>query len=454
MKLLNPLLITLATCTTVHAVTYPSSSTIARVRSDLKENGYAVIPGFLDETETKELEQKVNSLEGLKDALQHYETSSTGSVKLTRTEDFATRTSYFKDLLSDGALPALVGAALHPKTNPPTTAKLFKEKVNYKHTGCGGFAAHQDAPAYDEVRSVPVCTALVAIDDATAENGCLEFAITDHHRNSKLCHLTDTGIVDPEVAKTLKWKRAELKKGDALLFDSYTIHRSSTNTSPNSRRLLYLTYNRPQDGDHRAAYYKSKRKSLSEGHISRIQHWSGKSAKIPSGGAAKSIPSVDDVVKELQGWYDGKIGASLYDKVVTQREHALQSAKLAETEGADESLIVACLLHDVGHLELDEHAGNDDFLTGDLCHEAVGCRYIQTRGFPESVAQPIALHVPAKRWLCSTDDEYWGKLSVASKRSLEVQGGKMPKEQCEGGRREATRADNWASAYRAVCRRS
>jgi predicted HD phosphohydrolase len=245
-----------------------------------------------------------------------------------------------------------------------------------------------------------------------------------------MCALTDAGIVDPKVAATLKWKRAELKKGDALLFDSYTIHRSSPNTSPNSRRLLYLTYNRLQDGDHRAEYYKSKRKSLAEGHISRIQHWVGKPvADAPRGG--ETPPSTDDVLNELSVWYDGKVGASLYDKVVTQREHALQCAKLAEDEGADESLIVACLLHDVGHLELDEHAGNVEFLTEDLCHEEVGYKYMESRGFPNSVALPIKLHVPAKRWLCSTDDKYWGRLSDASKRSLEVQGGKMGDEEAD-----------------------
>ena len=63
-------------------------------------------------------------------------------------------------------------------------------------------------------------------------------------------------------------------------------------------------------------------------------------------------------------------GDTMYDPVVTQLEHALQSAAHAEKTGTTDALVTAALLHDVGHLLLDEHMGNDGFLDEDLVHGA------------------------------------------------------------------------------------
>ena len=71
---------------------------------------------------------------------------------------------------------------------------------------------------------------------------------------------------------------------------------------------------------------------------------------------------VESVLAELVEMYDGPMGATNYDGTVTQLEHALQSAALAEAEGAEGAAVAAPLLHDIGHLVLDEHAGNEGFL--------------------------------------------------------------------------------------------
>ena len=128
--------------------------------------------------------------------------------------------------------------------------------------------------------------------------------------------------------------------------------------------------------------------------------------------------------------YMEKRGQSFYDEVVTQLEHALQCAALARQNDASATLITGALLHDVGHIILDEHNADKAFLDTDLTHEEVGAQYMEPF-FPDAVTTPIRLHVPAKRYLCTTDASYHDGLSEASKRSLIVQGGVMSDEERE-----------------------
>ncbi len=122
--------------------------------------------------------------------------------------------------------------------------------------------------------------------------------------------------------------------------------------------------------------------------------------------------------------YMEKRGQSFYDEVVTQLEHALQCAALAQQNNASPTLVTSALLHDLGHIILDKHNVDKAFLDIDLNHEEIGAEYLAPF-FPEAVTTPIRLHVPAKRYLCATDASYHDGLSDASKRSLIVQGGVM-----------------------------
>ena len=121
-------------------------------------------------------------------------------------------------------------------------------------------------------------------------------------------------------------------------------------------------------------------------------------------------------------------GQSFYDEVVTQLEHALQCAALAKQNDASPTLITGALLHDIGHIILDEHNADKAFLDTDLNHEEIGAQYLAPF-FPEAVTTPIRLHVPAKRYLCATDGSYYDGLSDASKKSLKLQGGIMSDEE-------------------------
>lgn len=108
-------------------------------------------------------------------------------------------------------------------------------------------------------------------------------------------------------------------------------------------------------------------------------------------------------------------------EAVSQLEHALQCATLAEQAGQSAAMIAACLLHDLGHLV--HHLGDDVAERGiDDRHEHCAVPILRHL-FPEAVVAPIRLHVAAKQYLCAVDERYWSLLSAASKHSLELQGG-------------------------------
>ena len=123
-------------------------------------------------------------------------------------------------------------------------------------------------------------------------------------------------------------------------------------------------------------------------------------------------------------------GQTNYDESVTQLEHALQAAQLARERHTDPQFITAALLHDLGHFLLDEHAATAEFLTADLHHEEIGATFLADF-FPAEVHEPIRLHVPAKRYLCTVDESYYNQLSEASKRSFQVQGGPLSADERE-----------------------
>jgi [1-hydroxy-2-(trimethylamino)ethyl]phosphonate dioxygenase len=112
-----------------------------------------------------------------------------------------------------------------------------------------------------------------------------------------------------------------------------------------------------------------------------------------------------------------------FGEPVSQLEHALQAAHLAEQAQAPPAQIVAALLHDIGHLlhGLEETVADDGL---DAEHERVGNKWLHAY-FPEEVCAPVRLHVNAKRYLCATDSSYLAQLSPASLQSLKLQGGPM-----------------------------
>jgi phosphonate degradation associated HDIG domain protein len=129
--------------------------------------------------------------------------------------------------------------------------------------------------------------------------------------------------------------------------------------------------------------------------------------------------SVDNIFQLLDQRGAGRYGLS----AVNQKQHALQSADLARKRGLSEALIIAALFHDLGHLLMGEDIDLAEQGVDDL-HEKTSADALEQL-FGRDVAEPVRLHVAAKRYLCAVNPAYYHKLSEDSRRSLSLQGGPM-----------------------------
>jgi phosphonate degradation associated HDIG domain protein len=132
--------------------------------------------------------------------------------------------------------------------------------------------------------------------------------------------------------------------------------------------------------------------------------------------------AIEAIIDEIFDHYQ-RLGHRRYGEEVTELEHALQAAMLAEQGGENPAMIAACLLHDSGHLL---HGEDEEIARAgiDAAHETVGAAYL-SRHLPAAVVEPIRWHVAAKRYLCHRLPRYYAGLSAASRLSLQLQGGPM-----------------------------
>ena len=139
-----------------------------------------------------------------------------------------------------------------------------------------------------------------------------------------------------------------------------------------------------------------------------------------------------DGVRLIGDLFAGEGGAEYLGEAVTQAEHMLQAAASAQTAGASNALVAAALLHDVGHFSpssggsssTGEISGHELMAGTDNRHSHAGADWLAA-WFPESVTEPVRLHVAAKRYLCAVEPGYFDRLSEASVYTLSVQGGPM-----------------------------
>jgi phosphonate degradation associated HDIG domain protein len=142
---------------------------------------------------------------------------------------------------------------------------------------------------------------------------------------------------------------------------------------------------------------------------------------------------------EIFRLFEKRGAEAYYGEAVSMLEHSLQTAHFARLSHAPDSLVVAALLHDVGHLI--EHVPADlaDWKE-DAHHEEKGAEWL-ARYFGPEICNPVLLHVPAKRYLCATDASYFSKLSPASVVTLKLQGGPMNLTEVEDFQRVAHYTD-------------
>jgi 2-amino-1-hydroxyethylphosphonate dioxygenase (glycine-forming) len=138
---------------------------------------------------------------------------------------------------------------------------------------------------------------------------------------------------------------------------------------------------------------------------------------------------VENITDEIMGFYEKHGGEEYAGEKITQLEHMVQAAQLAEAQGYDEEVILAAFLHDIGHLCEAGRGDNEMDGFGIKNHEEIGADFLKSKGFSKKIVRLVESHVVAKRYLTFRYPEYFDKLSAASKKTLEYQGGPMQEEE-------------------------
>jgi hypothetical protein len=214
-----------------------------------------VLTDGLDIEQTRLLQQWVQEVDNWEvdgTFLRHEEMTSEGP-KVARIEYFTHIHQGLGEFLAGGQMLKDASALLGEQV------VLYKEKINFKLSGGAGWSPHQDAPAYPFIRTHISC--MVAVDDATIENGCLEVV---SHAHEELLPQDEKGCIRADIVDTMTWEPVELRAGQTLWFHSRTPHQSGDNLSQRNRRALYPTYNALSEGDLRQEYYEEKMKAFME----------------------------------------------------------------------------------------------------------------------------------------------------------------------------------------------
>lgn len=228
----------------------------AQDHTDFERDGFLVARGFFGQAEMAEILDWTREITDAPEVpgrhMVYYEDSLTepGKRVVQRIENFCPFHEGFDGLIRTSRLSAWVAALM----GGPVV--LFKEKINFKKPGGDGFKAHQDQQAGWTKYAPLFVTALVTIDPATLENGCLEL-VAGRHRE---------GMVGKEWAPLSEDKLGLVpvptQPGDVLFFDSFVPHASKANFTKNQRRILYLTYNLARYGNHHTQYFADKRRDF------------------------------------------------------------------------------------------------------------------------------------------------------------------------------------------------
>ena len=223
-----------------------------------QRDGYLVVRKRYDAEQMRLADRWTDEIVGLPEVpgrhMVYYEDSlkEAGRRVLSRIENFCPYHAGFDQLLNGPELLALIAQLFGEP------AVLFKDKINFKLPGSAGFKAHQDTQAgWDDYAPLHI-SMLMSIDRATTENGCLQLAAGLHKNGligEKWTPMPDDG------SDGIEYIACPTEPGDVVFFDSYAPHRSDANMTDQTRRILYVTWNKSSEGDHRAQYYADKRLS-------------------------------------------------------------------------------------------------------------------------------------------------------------------------------------------------
>jgi hypothetical protein len=225
---------------------------------DFMRDGYVVVCGLYNPREVTCLSAWTEEVASYPEVpgkyMMYFEESlkDRGRRLLCRVENFYPHHDSFAQLLDGECMRGCVSDLFGEP------AVLFKDKINFKLPGGSAFTPHQDVQAGWDTHGSLHITAMVGIDPCTLANGCLELA-AGHHRRGRIG--SNWAPLAGGQLDGLVFVPRPIEPGDAVFFDSYTPHRSGPNLTAQARRVLYVTYNRLSEGDHRVQYYADKRKS-------------------------------------------------------------------------------------------------------------------------------------------------------------------------------------------------
>lgn len=224
-----------------------------------RRDGFVMVPDLFDAAEIRQISEWTDELQNQPEqsgrCMMYFEQSllRPGERVLQRIENFCPFHPGFAALCEGEKLRESASRLFGEP------AVLFKDKINFKLPGGGGFKPHQDQQAGWSAYADVFITVMVSIDATTVENGCLELAAGYHTRG--LIGAEWTPFTTDEMRR-LGGRRVPTQPGDTIFFDSYTPHASEPNLTQDRRRVLYITYNRRSAGDHRERYFAEKRKSF------------------------------------------------------------------------------------------------------------------------------------------------------------------------------------------------
>ena len=222
-----------------------------------RQKGWVTARGFFSSEDAQMLTRWTEEICAMPETpgrqMVYWEKAPDGGRIIQRIENFCPYHAGMDGLVRTGRLMAAIQTLLEGPS------VLYKDKCNLKLPGGSGFELHQDQQAGWSAYAPIFLTALISIDSSTEENGCLQVA--DMPRPRAILGEEWKPLTTGELGGHALVPVAT-EPGDVIFFDSFVEHASEPNHSERRRRILYLTYNRLADGDHRAKYFHDKRLSF------------------------------------------------------------------------------------------------------------------------------------------------------------------------------------------------
>jgi len=185
----------------------------------------------------------------------YYETSKNNSKRIImRVENYVDYHKIFYDFVYSKKILGVIEQVMGEEFI------LFKDKINFKKPGGGGFRPHQDKTTKWGQYGTIFLNAMITLTESTIENGCLEVAPGIHRKG--LISKDDSGLLSDSEISEMSFIKIPTSPGDVIFFDAFTPHRSKGNFTDKQRINLYLTYNRKSEGDHRNEYFSEKRREF------------------------------------------------------------------------------------------------------------------------------------------------------------------------------------------------